>query len=149
MSEHLQKLGQLIEVNRTTAATQWAIDAHKSTAPEANQLPQQYRRHWCVFSDKLAQCFPPARKDDHAIKLRPGVPDTIPSCTYKWTPEEDKVGQEWLKENEDLGYIEKGDLPWATPCFFVKKKDGKLRPVQDYQVVNCLGSQGPMLEVSR
>jgi hypothetical protein len=46
------------------------------------------------------------------------------------------VGREWLKENEDLGYIEKGDSPWATPCFFVKKKDGKLRPVQDYQVVN-------------
>jgi Reverse transcriptase (RNA-dependent DNA polymerase) len=46
------------------------------------------------------------------------------------------VGREWLKENKDLGYIKKGDSPWATPCFFVKKKDGKLRPVQDYHVVN-------------
>jgi Reverse transcriptase (RNA-dependent DNA polymerase) len=24
----------------------------------------------------------------------------------------------------------------VTPCFFVKKKDGKLRPVQDYRIVN-------------
>ena len=46
------------------------------------------------------------------------------------------MGREWLKENKDLGYIEKEDLPWATPCFFVKKKDGKLQPVQDYWVVN-------------
>jgi hypothetical protein len=46
------------------------------------------------------------------------------------------VGREWLEENEDLGYIEKGDSPWATPCFFVKKKDRKLWPVQDYRVVN-------------
>jgi hypothetical protein len=79
-----------------------------------------------IFSEKLAQRFLPARKDNHTIKLRPGAPDTIPSHAYKWTPEEDKVGQEWLKENEDLGYIKKGDSLWATPCFFIKKKDGKL-----------------------
>ena len=126
VSARLQQLGQQLEVNRTTAATQWAINAHKSTAPETNQLPHQYCQHWHVFSKKLAQCFPLARKDDHTIKLWPGAPDTIPSHAYKWTPEEDKVGWEWLKENEDLGYIEKGDLPWATPCFFVKKKDRKL-----------------------
>ena len=136
VSDCFQTLGQILEFGRTTAATQWAIDAHKSTVPEMTKLPPHYRQHWRVFSKKLAQQFPPARKDDHAIKLRPDMPDTIPSHAYKWTPEEDKVGREWLKENEDLGYIEKGDSPWATPCFFVKKKDGKLRPVQDYQIVN-------------
>ena len=68
-SEHLQKLGQVIEVNRTTAATQWAIDAHKSVVPETNELPHHYRQHWHIFSEKLAQCFLPAQKDDHAIKL--------------------------------------------------------------------------------
>jgi Reverse transcriptase (RNA-dependent DNA polymerase) len=46
------------------------------------------------------------------------------------------VGHEWLKENEDMGYIEKGDSPWATPCFFIKKKDRKLQPMQDYRTVN-------------
>jgi Reverse transcriptase (RNA-dependent DNA polymerase) len=135
-SQKLQTLGSVLEVNRTTAATQWAINAQKSVTRETTELPPQYRQHWHVFSEKLAQRFPPARKDDHAIKLRPGALDTIPSRTYKWTPEEDKVGREWLKENEDLGYIKKGDSPWATPCFFVKKKDGKLQPVQDYRVVN-------------
>jgi Reverse transcriptase (RNA-dependent DNA polymerase) len=124
------------EINRTTAATQWAIDAQKDKTKETQELPPHYNQHWRVFSEKLAQRFPLERRDDHAIKLRPGAPDTIPSRAYKWTPEEDKVGREWLKENEDLGYIEKGDSPWATPCFFVKKKDGKLRPVQDYRVIN-------------
>jgi hypothetical protein len=65
-------------------------------------------------------------KDDHTIKLKPGALDSIPNHTYKWTPEEDKVGHEWLKENKDLGYIKKGDSPWATPCFFIKKKDSTL-----------------------
>ena len=136
VSDWFQMLGQTLEVNRTTAAMQWAIDAHKSAAKETTELPQHYYQHWHVFSEKLAQRFPPERKDDHAIKLKPGAPDTIPSRAYKWMPEEDKVGREWLKENKDLGYIKKGDLPWATPCFFVKKKDGKLRPVQDYRVIN-------------
>jgi hypothetical protein len=75
-----------------TAATQWAIDTQKAMVPETTELPQHYHQHWRVFSEKLAQRFPPARKDDHAIKLRPGALDMIPSRAYKWTPEEDKVG---------------------------------------------------------
>jgi hypothetical protein len=91
-SECFQTLGQTIEISRTMATTQWAINAHKDSTKETQELPTHYRQHWQVFSEKLAQRFPPARKDDHAIKLRPGAPDTIPSCAYKWTPEEDKVG---------------------------------------------------------
>jgi hypothetical protein len=112
------------------------LTCRKTRLRKPKELPPQYKQHWHVFSEKLAQRFPPARKDDHAIKLHPGAPDTIPSHAYKWTLEEDKVGREWLKENKDLGYIEKGDSLWATPCFFIKKKDGKLCPVQDYRVVN-------------
>jgi hypothetical protein len=90
--KHFQTLGQTLEVNRTTAATQWAINANKHTVPEMTELPPHYCQHWHVFSEKLAQRFPPARKDDHAIKLQPGMLDTIPSHAYKWTPDEDKVG---------------------------------------------------------
>jgi hypothetical protein len=85
-------LGQQIEINQTTAATQWAIDAHKNSTKEAMELPPQYRQHWRVFSEKLAQRFLPARKDNHAIKLQTGAPDTILSRAYKWMSEEDKVG---------------------------------------------------------
>jgi hypothetical protein len=83
VSERFQTLGQILEVNRTTAATQWAIDAHKSAIPETTELPPHYQQHWCVFSEKLAQRFPPTRKDNHAIKLQPGTLDTIPSRAYK------------------------------------------------------------------
>jgi hypothetical protein len=40
--------------------------------------------------------------------------------------------KKFLEENEWLGYIEKADSPWLSPWFFIKKKDGMLRPVQDY-----------------
>jgi hypothetical protein len=68
-SKRFQALGQTIEISRTTAATQWAIDAHKDSTKETQELLTQYHQHWRVFSEKLAQRFPPARKDDHAIKL--------------------------------------------------------------------------------
>jgi len=36
------------------------------------------------------------------------------------------------------GYIRSSQSPFASPFFFVKKKDGKLRPVQDYRQLNAL-----------
>jgi hypothetical protein len=40
--EWFQALGQILEVNQTTAAMQWAIDAHKSAIPETTELPPHY-----------------------------------------------------------------------------------------------------------
>jgi hypothetical protein len=51
---------------------------------------------------------------------------------YPLTLAEQEATKEFLKENERLGYIEKVDSPWSLPWFFIKKKDGTLRPVQDY-----------------
>jgi len=36
------------------------------------------------------------------------------------------------KEHTAKGYIRPSKSPYAAPFFFIKKKDGKLRPVQDY-----------------
>jgi hypothetical protein len=42
----------------------------------------------------------------------------------------------FLKENLEKGYIKPSQSPMASPFFFVKKKDGKLRPCQDYRYLN-------------
>jgi Reverse transcriptase (RNA-dependent DNA polymerase) len=39
-------------------------------------------------------------------------------------------------ENKEKHYIEESNSPWSTPWFFIKKKDGSLRPIQDYREVN-------------
>ena len=42
----------------------------------------------------------------------------------------------FLEEHLAKGYIRRSNSPYASPFFFVKKKDGKLRPVQDYCALN-------------
>jgi hypothetical protein len=43
----------------------------------------------------------------------------------------------FLVEQLDKGYIRPFKSPKASPFFFVKKKDGQLQPVQDYQRLNA------------
>ena len=52
------------------------------------------------------------------------------------TREEDKALNKFIDEQLLKGYIEPSKSPYASPFFFVKKKDGKLRPIQDYHVLN-------------
>jgi hypothetical protein len=56
--------------------------------------------------------------------------------TYNLTPEEQVELDKFLEENLDKGYIKPSQSPMASPFFFVKKKNGKLRPHQDYRYLN-------------
>ena len=42
----------------------------------------------------------------------------------------------FITENLEKGYIVPSKSPMASPVFFVKKKDGKLRLIQDYRKLN-------------
>jgi hypothetical protein len=42
----------------------------------------------------------------------------------------------FLDKNLEKGYIQPFPLPQVSPFFFVKKKDGRLQPCQDYQYLN-------------
>jgi len=55
---------------------------------------------------------------------------------YPLTQEEDKALVAFLDEQLKKGYIRPSKSPYASPFFFIKKKDGKLHPVQDYQKLN-------------
>jgi hypothetical protein len=48
------------------------------------------------------------------------------------SPAEQVELDKWLEENLAKGYLRPSKSPMASPVFFIKKKDGKLRLVQDY-----------------
>src|SRR6266403_523677 len=118
----------------SSIATDLAIKAEQYT--EKVKVPEKYQRHHHVFSEEAAQRFPPKRPWDHAIDLKPDTPNVIDCKVYPLTQEEDKALVAFLEEQLKKGYIVPSISPYASPFFFVKKKDGKLRPVQDYRKLN-------------
>ena len=52
------------------------------------------------------------------------------------TQAEKATVKEYLRENEERGFIKKSKSPWASPMFFIEKVDKGLRPVVDYWRVN-------------
>src|SRR3954468_10792059 len=88
-----------------------------------------------IFSKESSNELPPRKPWDHMIKLTPGS-QPIDCKIYPLSSEEQKQLDEFLKENLKSGRIRPSKSLMASPFFFVKKKDGKLRPVQDYQKLN-------------
>jgi hypothetical protein len=69
---------------------------------------------------------------------------------YNLTPEEQKELDKFLDENLEKGYIQPSQSPQVSPSFFVKKKDGRLRPCQDYRYLNdwTIKNTYPLLLIS-
>ena len=67
------------------------------------------------------------------------------------TQNEDKALEEFIKEQSGKGYIRPSKSPYASSFFFIKKRDGKLRPVQDYRKINhhTVRNQYPLLSRTR
>ena len=128
----------MIQARKTTIAQVWAHKAQekKPEAPE-KELPKEYQKHWRVFSEKLAQRFPPKCREDMAIKLLLGAPTSINCKIYPLNSKETKILKEFLEEEKKKGYITSGSSPYTAPVFFIGKEDSQeLRPVMDYQELN-------------
>ena len=55
---------------------------------------------------------------------------------YQLTLKESDALKTYIDKHLAKGYICKSKSLMASPFFFVDKKDGKLRPVQDYRALN-------------
>jgi hypothetical protein len=122
------------ECHVRSVATDLAIEA--GAEQKEAILPEEYKEFARLFNDEAADRFPPTREWDHAIDLKPGAPDALDCKVYPMTRDEDTALEKFLDEMVAKGYIRPSKSPYASPFFFVKKKDGKLRPVQDYRRLN-------------
>uniref|UniRef100_A0A3B3QH18 ribonuclease H n=1 Tax=Paramormyrops kingsleyae TaxID=1676925 RepID=A0A3B3QH18_9TELE len=101
--------------------------------PEA--IPQPYRDLAEVFCRKQAVKLPPHRPYDLAIDLLPGaVPPR--GRLFSLSPTETKAMEEYVADALRQGTIRPSSSPTAAGFFFVKKKDGGLRPCVDYRGLN-------------
>src|SRR6266567_7225609 len=60
------------------------------------------------------------------------------SKIYPLSRDEQQELDGFIEEHLHSGRIRPSKSPMASPFFFVKKKDGKLRPVQDYRRLNAM-----------
>ena len=87
-----------------------------------------------VFSQSGFDELPPRRSWDHAIELKPSEESKpISSKVYGLSRPEQIELDKFLDEHLKTGRICPSKSPIASPFFFVKKKDGSFRPVQDYR----------------
>ena len=123
--------------SKTNLATDLAIKENqkKDDLTDEQIVPLEYHEFLDIFDEKWASRFPDRQPWDHKIDLKPGFePKSFKN--YNLTPIEQEELDKFLKENLEKGYIQKSESPMASPFFFVKKKDGKLWPCQDYWFLN-------------
>ena len=119
---------------KQTLTSQLAEQAGKKMGD--GKIPAKYRQHAQVFSKEAARQFPEPCIWDHAIKLKPGAPASIPGKVYQLSQDEQKALLKFIQDQQAKGYIHPSKSPYAAPFFFIKKKDSKLCPVQDYRQLN-------------
>jgi len=89
-----------------------------------------------IFSDQESKKFPPKQPWNHKIELKLGAPTMLISKTIKLSITEQEELKKFVDEHLERGTIQQSKSSYAASFFFIKKKNGKLRPVQDYQPIN-------------
>ena len=99
------------------------------------KLPLQYAKYAKVFNEPKEGELPPRRPFDHRIDLEETfVPKVAKS--YPMNPKEMEACKVFIDKHLKSGKIRKSQPPQASLFFFVQKKDGGLRPCQDYRYLN-------------
>lgn len=124
-------------INATSISTQIAFDKAKEAKSWQEYIPKHFWNWSTVFTKQGFDELPSSRPWDHAIELIPNVVPKSINKAYPLSRNEQKATDNFLHENLKTGRIIPSKSPWAAGFFHVKKKDGKLRPVQDYRPLNA------------
>ena len=119
-----------------STSTQLAIAAQQYKVKAT--LPPEYSKFACLFDEEASHRFPPSCPWDHVIDFVKNALPFLDCKIYPMTCEEDVALKEFLVEQLKKGYICPSMSLYASPFFFIHKKNGKLRPVQDYRKINAM-----------
>jgi len=133
-----QKKGKTMEVKKV--AEEWEIwneekEAAKSEAETKKMVPEKYHQWIKVFGKKQSERMPMRKVWDHAIDVKEGFV-LRKGKVYPLLREEREEVREFIKEQLRKGYIRLLKSLQTAQVFFVGKKDGKKRMVQDYRYLN-------------
>ena len=64
------------------------------------------------------------------------APRELNAKAYMMTLKEEEALNQWLDKQLKAGLIIESKSRYVAPCFYIPKKDGSLRLVQDYRKLN-------------
>jgi hypothetical protein len=110
------------------------VTVHPEQQEDADltKVPEEFHRHAKVFSEQKSQQLPKRTVWDHTIELLPNAPKSLVGRLLRLPQDEIREIEKFTMEHLQQGTIRAGKGPYAASFFFMKKADGKLRPVQDY-----------------
>jgi hypothetical protein len=126
------------EIRAGSTVSQRLAEAYaRNSAPPGTSVPAWVEDFSDVFDKESFDALPERRTCDHTIEL---VPDAKPAnCkVYPISPLEQKELDAFIEDGLSTGRIRPSKSPMASPVFFIKKKDGSLRFVQDYRALNAM-----------
>jgi RNase H-like domain found in reverse transcriptase/Reverse transcriptase (RNA-dependent DNA polymerase)/Integrase zinc binding domain/Chromo (CHRromatin Organisation MOdifier) domain len=128
------------EIRATGNFSQRLAEAHfRNSTPKSvsDSVPRYLHEFQDIFAKESFDALPERKQWDHAIEL---VPDPkLANCkVYPMSVSEQDELDRFIAENLKSGRIRQSKSPMASPCFFIKKKDGSLRLIQDYRTLNSI-----------
>ena len=135
---YTQLLPEPAEIHASSNFSQRLAEAHcRNSDPKESAIPSQYADFAEVFSEKAFEALPQPKEWDHAVELV--LYAKLSNCkVYPLSLDEQAQLDVFLTENLASGRIRPSKSPMASPCFFIKKKDGTLRLIQDYRAINAI-----------
>ena len=127
-----------MEVKRV--AEEWKIwdkkeEVAKSEVEARKLVPEKFLKWIKVFGKKQSEWMPIRKVWDHVIEMKERfVPRK--EKVYPLLREEREEIREFVREQLRKRYIQPSKSPQTALVFFVEKKDGKKRMVQDYRYLN-------------
>ena len=118
-------------IGKVTISTQIT----QETKPQEATLPDWCKDFKDVFSKKTHDKLPPHHPYDHVINLKPSFVPKIAKI-YSLNPQEMETCKAFVEEHLKTSWIVPSKSPQASLFFFIPKKDGTLRPCQDYCYLN-------------
>jgi hypothetical protein len=123
----------------STVSGRLAEASAKNSKPKGfeDTVPTTLHEYANIFSETAFDSLPERRKWDHAIELE-REPSPGFQKVYPMTLTEQTEMDAFLEEALATGRIRQSKSLLGALVFFIKKKDGKLRFVQDYRALNAI-----------
>src|SRR3981189_3149820 len=128
-----------VDIRASSSVSARLAEAHSKNSEKKSfrdLVPESLHEFEDFFSKEVFDALPQTRQWDHSIKLNTDNPRLRHSKVYPMSRNEQAELDSFLDEALQTGRIRPSKSPIGAPVFFIKKKDGGLRFVQDYRALN-------------